>query len=404
VTRPARIVAGFLIGVSALVLLIFAINLPWFDEALAPELVALRDSKVEFSGDNAYPELVKMRDDTTAVPALSSFACDVRRYPDCADRIVAETLTTDWQSADLAAVFDRYNALLGHAHYIETREAHAREPVWPNALIIKVAQLRRARAYHLDANPEFLKKIAADLGFWTMVLREGESIQIKMVSLAEIQKDLAFISKRLREKTLEPSDAEFLRDFLRAFTPEESNVGAGLLAETRIDLQMDEPYIAERAPWLTRPLVQKNATLNLGYHEIVVPMLARAALGPREWYEHKAVEPIRYQARVSPRTLFNLGGKLAWSRSEWDPWQFPARVHDVNGRILLVLLQAEIAQLADVAPVVVTRESKHRNPYTGEPFEYDAQAGTLWFKCQETAYHPPEPPPLCAMAIRRPAY
>ena len=41
-TRPPRVVAALLLGVVALALLVLAINRPWFDEVLAPELVALR--------------------------------------------------------------------------------------------------------------------------------------------------------------------------------------------------------------------------------------------------------------------------------------------------------------------------------------------------------------------------
>ena len=55
--RRGRIVFGLLLGLVALALVVVAINRPWFDEALAPELVALRDSQVSFSGDNAYPEI-----------------------------------------------------------------------------------------------------------------------------------------------------------------------------------------------------------------------------------------------------------------------------------------------------------------------------------------------------------
>jgi len=224
-----------------------------------------------------------------------------------------------------------------------------------------------------------------------------------MVALGAIQNDLDFISTRMRERPLQPAELQFVQGFLHPFTREEADIGAGFLSDARIELLMDEPYVAMDASWLTRLVLQKNATLNLGYHEFTAPMVARASLDARQWYEQKGYEPIRYELRVSPRTLFNLGGKLEWSRTAWDPWQFPARVHDLDGRISLVLLQAEIAQRSGEAPDAVIRESTHRNPYTGEAFEYDAQAGILSFECLETAYHPPDPPPRCAVAIHRSA-
>jgi hypothetical protein len=44
-TRRTRRVAGCLLGLVAVALLAIVINLRWFDEALLPELVALRDSR-----------------------------------------------------------------------------------------------------------------------------------------------------------------------------------------------------------------------------------------------------------------------------------------------------------------------------------------------------------------------
>jgi hypothetical protein len=402
-TRRRRIVAGLLLGLGAVALLVLAINRPWFDEALAPELVALRDSKVVFSGDNAYPEIAAFPRPDHRLVELQSLECVARRYLDCAARLIAESGSTNWQSPRLMMFLERYEALLRHAHYVETREAGAGAPIWLNTPILNLGQLRLALSYQHDATPDFLKKVAADFGFWVTVLREGESLQAKMVALAAIQNDLDFISTRMRERPLEPAELQFVQGFVRPLTPQETDIGAGFLSEARIELLMDEPYVAIDSPWWTRLLLQKNATLNLGLHEFIVPMLARARLGARQWYEQKGYEPIRYELRASPRTLFNLGGKLSWSRTEWDPWQFPARVHDQDGRISLVLLQAEIAQRPGVTPDAVILKSTHRNPYTGAPMEYDQQAEIISFTCRETAYHPPEPPPRCAVAIHRSA-
>jgi len=403
VTRRRRIVAGSLLGPLALALLLVVINRPWFDEALAPELVALRASKVEFSGDNAYPEVAAFpRADHRSIK-LESLDCVARRYLDCAARLIAQVGATNWQSPELNAHLERYEAFLRHAHYVETREAGEGAPAWLNTSILNLGQLRLALSYQQDATPAFLRKVADDFRFWVTVLREGESMQAKMVALAAIQNDVDYLSTRMRERPLDPAELQFVQDFVRPFTREETDIGSGFMSEVRLDLMLDEPYVAMETSGLTRLLLQKNATRNLGYREIVVPMLARAKLDARQWFEQHAHEPIRYELRVRPRTLFNLGGKLAWTRSAWDPWQFPPRVHDQNGRISLLLLQAEIAARPDVEPEKVIRESAHRNPYTGEAMEYDGQAGTISFECRHTAFHPPDPPDRCAVAIHRSA-
>jgi len=53
-------------------------------------------------------------------------------------------------------------------------------------------------------------------------------------------------------------------------------------------------------------------------------------------------KPFRREFHVAPAMFYNLGGKLALSRSTWDAQLFPARVHDEDGRITLLLLQARL--------------------------------------------------------------
>ena len=101
----------------------------------------------------------------------------------------------------------------------------------------------------------------------------------------------------------------------------------------------------------------------------------------------------------------------ALTDDEWDQikqhprkgWDILSRVHDMDGRISLLLLQVEIAQRPADDPAAVIRASAHRNPYTGAAFDYDAQAGIVSFRCLESVYHPPDPPPRCAVAIRHSA-
>jgi hypothetical protein len=148
-----------------------------------------------------------------------------------------------------------------------------------------------------------------------------------------------------------------------------------------------------------RLLLQENATFNQDYLETIEPMMARASLDARAYYERKAYEPLRRGLRVTPATLYNLGGKLALSRSPFDAHQFPSRVHDEEGRITLLLIAAQTEEHPDADPATLVRNSLLRNPYTGEAMEYDAREGTLSFACLHTAHHPPEPADRCAVAL-----
>jgi hypothetical protein len=59
-----------------------------------------------------------------------------------------------------------------------------------------------------------------------------------------------------------------------------------------------------------------------------------------------------------------------------------------------VLLQAEIALNAGEPVEAVVAASRHRNPYTGEPMDYDADARTIGFPCLGKGKE------LCAVRIR----
>jgi hypothetical protein len=47
----------------------------------------------------------------------------------------------------------------------------------------------------------------------------------------------------------------------------------------------------------------------------------------------------------------------------------------------LVLVQAETALNADRSVQDVVNGSRYRNPYTGEPMDYDSEKGTIGFPC-----------------------
>ena len=90
---------------------------------------------------------------------------------------------------------------------------------------------------------------------------------------------------------------------------------------------------------------------------------------------------------------------MAFRAWNWDPEQFVARVQDENARISLVMLQAELEEKPGSDIKAMVSSSRWRNPYTGEPMNYDPETHTLGFVCLHTAYHPPASPDSCSVAI-----
>jgi len=433
-------------ALALLPLLVLIVNLSWFDEPLLPELASLRTPQLVSMDDNAYvfafgflaaderaprvagQEIVQaLREryergqrialgpeevavilggsdlEATWQTKFKSLVCNARVYMDCAERLIAEVAQTDSQHPRLSILLDRYDKFLRQTRFEENGERDAYTPFPPYRQLRDVGRLRLAISYRDESTLEFLEKTAGDFESWVTILRESEALATKMVSLAGIQDDLDFVSTLMRNRPLGDDDLHLIDRFLRPFTSEESDIGEAFVSEARIALLSEPHPMITRSSWITRLMLQENAALNEEYLAVFVPMRLRASLSAREYYRQRAYERLPYHIRTFPPPLFNLGGKLALRSSVWfpDAQLYLARVHDQNGRISLVSLQAEIEQRPDTAVEDVVRLSMHRNPYTDDPMEYDAQAQTIGFKCLHTVFHPPAPPDVCRFRIGR---
>lgn len=431
--------------IAGLVLLAFFalfINLSWFDESLHPELVLMRELQPVSIEGNAYvlalgflaaedksPQLagreileaLRKRYERGQRITLSaqeletilggsnldegwqknfkSLTCNARRYLDCAEQLIAEVARAGSTDRRLSALFDRYSLILEQPRFEENQERDVFSPMPRYDLFMAVGRLRLANSYERDTIPEFLSKAGQDFEFWLRALRESETLATKMVSLAGMQNDLDFLSTLMRHRELEESERRQIGAFLRPLTREESDIEEAFVSEARIALLSEEPPILMGSSWPMKLVAQENATSNDDYVTNVIPMLHCASLRAGEYYRQKAYEPRTHQLRLFPPPLYNLGGKLALSRAR-DTAQFPARVHDQNGRILLVLLQSEIERRPESTEVKqVLEASEYRNPYTDSPMEYDTEARTIGFRCVHTIFHPPDPPDACAFSI-----
>jgi hypothetical protein len=435
-------------------LLVVLANLSRFDEPLLPELEALRKSKSAPLDDNAYPfamgflaaeprdpraagvEIIGIlqarrdrgepatigkeekqailgaplandglwstgRTETRPSAQVSSLGliCQPRHRLDCAHRLIATAASLDPDEPQLALLFARYETLLKQAHYVETPAPDPTTPWPPLGSIMELGRVRLAISFRTDPTAVFLEKATQELAFWRMTLREAQLLGTKMSALAAIRWAHDFLSTLMRERQLEDSDLAQLRGFVRPLTREESDIGAAFLSESRTFLLGGTPSDAGDASWVVRALLQENATFNQQYRDTVEPMRGRASLDARQYYDSKAYEPLHREFHLTPAMFYNFGGKMALSRSVWDAHQLPSRVHDEDGRITLLLLQAQIEERPDQDVATLVRSSTLRNPYTGEAMEFDAPERTIAFQCLHTAFHIPEPADQCAVAL-----
>jgi hypothetical protein len=442
-------------GILALVLL----NLSWFDEPLLPELEALRKPQPAMLDGNAFPFALGLLAEEGRDPRAAGFeiigilqarrdrgepatigkdeklailgvplsldaigaqsrperaptagtkslgkTCLPRYRLDCAQRLIADAARLDPNEPLLTVLFARYETLLRQTHYVETPAPDPMTPWPPLGPIQEIGRLRLAISFRIDPTPVFLEKASQELAFWRMTLREAQLLGTKMSALAAIHWANDFLSTLMRERGLDARDLEPMRGFVRPFTREESDIGAAFLAESRTELLGGKPYVDDDASWMIHWLLQTNATFNQEFRDTIEPMRRRSSLDARQYYDQKAYEPLPLEFRMAPGMFYNLGGKLVLSsRAAWNTHAFPSRVHDEDGRITLLLLQAEIEEHPDQDVATLVRSSALRNPYTGDPMEFDPRAGTIGFACLHTAFHPPEPPDRCMVALGSPA-
>lgn len=427
--RGLLVRAGLLIAAIAAVTV--AINLSWFDEPLHPELQRLKTPQPVSMEDNAYPLVYGFpaaddRDPRAAGLAIvetlreryregrrmavsdeelsrilggsgfddawrasfSSLPCNSRFALDCAEQLIADLEHADPNQPRLRVLLDRYGTILHAARFEENQEFDAYTPVPAYGTLLPVGRIRLAMSYEHEPTQVFLARVAEDVAFWKMTLRDGQTLIAKMVALAALRNDLTFLSALMRDRDLSEEDLEFLRQYLSPFTSEERDIGETFLAELRIALLSEKSLvIPEEGSWTTRLLLQQHATLNEYYFSTILPMQLRASLSPAEFYRQRGYEQLSYSVRAFPPPLFNLGGKLVLEHimTENNLQDYITRVHDLEGRILLVLLQAELESRSERSVPEVVRTSTYKNPYTGEPMDYDEAAQTIRFDCLEAS-------------------
>jgi len=440
-------IKGLLLRALLLIAFVIAatlfINLPLFDDPLHPELVSLSSPGPVSMDDNTYPLVHgfsaaedkdanavglaivrKIRErhqqgEETPISAeemsgllggtdldeewrsiVQSVYCNSRLEIDCAGTLIAEIESLDFDQSRVRILLERYEQILQAPRFQENEEVDS-STLWPDyGLLMHVSRVRLANSFQHDTTEHFLAKVDEDLHFWRIMLRDGQSMIAKMVALAGFRNNLEFLSAFMRLRDLDSNEIQSIRDLLRPLTSDELDIGESFLAEIRMSLLSDNPLFVILGDYsgTTKLFLQERATLNEYYLKMVTPLVLRAALSAGEFYDQKGYDKLGYHFRVFPPPLFNVGGKLALQRmsSEYNLQDYISRMHDVNGRVALVLLQAEIEERPDLGIEDILQSTAYRNPYTDKAMSYDSSANTIGFECLTES-----PTDVCSVRIGR---
>lgn len=439
--RIRKIAFRALALVGALVALTAFINLSWFDEELHPELAQfVPPQPVEMEG-NAFPyvygfaaannqdphatgvEIVETlrerhlagervtlsREEIDAIlgdppdedwrQAFNSLSCNWRQELDCAEQLVAEVAQADIIDERLAVLLNRFETMLLLDRYKENQESDIYSPLPRFVQVMAASSIRLGMAFDEQPTGLVLNRIDTDIQFWKMMLRDSDLLISKMLALSGLRNSTQFLPALMRTRNLSPEELARIAEILTPLSDEERDIGEAFLSETRYvmgSIRSTEEYL--RGLWsLFHLIYQENATTNDYYAFFTEPMRQRAALSASEHYEQLDESYARYSVPLFPPPLYNLGGKyFFFPEAELNSvTDYISRVHDMDGRIALVLLQAEILANPDLPIERVVGRSQYRNPYTQEAMDYDAASGILSFECLENRRE------VCAVEVRR---
>ena len=427
--------------VGALVALTLIVNLPWFDEELRPELAQLVSPPPVSMEGNAFPYvygfvaannqdphaagveiLEKLRerylageratlsseeiDDILGNPrprdeewmqALGNSSCDWLRELDCAERFIVGVAEANVIDQRLTVLLNRLDTMLALDRFEENREGDASSPFPAYGPVLAVSRFRLAMAFEDQPTDVVLDRIGTGIRFWKIMLRDSDTLVSKMIALAGLRQSTQFLSALMQYRNLSPTELAGIAEVLKPLNDDERDIGESFLSEAGYVMRGGfafSDYPAVRA-WLLA--IQKNATMNDYYEMFTAPMRERAALSASEHYEQLGEPYEEYTVPMFPPPLYNLGGKYFFRPPLFlnAVVGYVSRVHDIDGRIALVLLQAEILANPGVPIERVVQRSQYRNPYTREPMNYDAAGGILSFECLGNHQE------ICAVGIGR---
>ncbi|HMB72954.1 MAG TPA: hypothetical protein VKQ06_05240 [Gammaproteobacteria bacterium] len=418
----ASLLLGFLVALTLF------INLSWFDEALHPDLERLVTPQDVSMADNVYPLIygfsaaedrdfrqagmdiiARLRErfergeratltgeeiesilgtseiEDTWREALPALQCNARSELDCADRLIVEIQKTGRLEPRVRLLLSRYETILDATRFAENQEFDAYTPIPAYRPLLDISRVRLAAGFSDRPIDELLDAVRQDVQFWRLVLRDGQSLVAKMVALAGLRNDATFLSALMRSRSPDQQALERIARIAAPLTNQTRDIGETFLAELRISLLSSKGFgvLSEGPSWLHVLALQERATINEYYLKTTVALRLRASLSAEEFFRQRGYEPLSYEVRAFPPPLYNLGGKfvLKWIASEMNVQDYISRVHDLDGRLALVALQAEVLARAGHPAAEVVRLSDHRNPYTREPMDWDPAAGTIGFDC-----------------------
>lgn len=297
----------------------------------------------------------------------------------------------------------RYDALYAYASYADPLTPHLSAPiatgsVFPTQALWLAGQALNAAQGDVTGT---LAALQRDLSFWRQMAGQPAGLVHKMVAVGCIARDVRLLSDLLRTAALGPAQMEQINVVLRPLDDSEKSLAPAIREEFRLVYhglsnfnQLEEaglPEFSDSPGLMKRPLYHHNATANQIY-ATYRDYEQLAEMPPAEYLRQRDLLRERHERESDYRSwkiLYNPVGRILLGVANPDLRSYPGRVHDLEGLLRLVRLQARVrangVELGAVAGFVAAAGDEYADPYTGQPMQLDSDQRQLFFVGQGRA-------------------
>ena len=307
----------------------------------------------------------------------------------------------DWKVSE-DWLLERYRTLVGLPGWREEIPTDIAAPL-PSFQVVfdgqKLLMLHaRNRAARGDA-AGVKELLEGDLRFWRRVLASSDLFITKVIAAAALKRHFKLGADALRqlppERAMEAAPSEWRAPFTETeLSPRRWMIGEWIYSshvfsndgpELVDALAPDDSIVSKLLTRLGRPAFQLQDTINRSadYFSRAIDLVEGVPLAEYEAAANRVTELSTRASHESwpPRSLYNIAGRILVGHGA-DYGSYVRRVGDIEGvrRAALAAIELHAAQIDTADAPAALAASELRNPYTDEPFEWDAAEAAVVFR------------------------
>jgi hypothetical protein len=302
--------------------------------------------------------------------------------------------------AENAWIFSRYQVFISHNEWRRLVPYSQNIVISGYSAVVKAHTLYLAmtliNAPETDSN-DLAKLLDNDMRFWRRVLASSDELLTKMIAAAAITKHFQWASAIISQHPDMLSQGLLPSSWLEGFSKEELSLHTAMAGEWRfmttslnllrngqVSLEDSDRAVFERwAAFFLSPLLLVGDTSNT-YAEQVL-RIKDALQTDYKYYPDAAASVTKMLNDMNKRDIASLVsnpiGKLTLSLSDIGFIRYSNRVYDLEGIRRMALAMAQIrgkgVSLDNLQQALDI--SVYNDPYTGEPFQWDASQAAIRF-------------------------